>query len=79
MCLQRISWTRHRILALNAAPALPTDPTNGLPSYQFPGVTAAQSGLAFPLSSGIILGRLFLGLVNNNSGPGVQEQTTELQ
>ncbi len=59
-------------LGANATPALPTDPTNGLPSYQFPGVTAAQSGLAFPLSSGIILGRLFLGLVNNNSGPGVQ-------
>lgn len=54
---------------INAGTNLPIDPTTGLPSYQFPGVTAAQSGPAIPLTNGIILGRLFLGLVNNVSGP----------
>ena len=50
--------------------SLPIDPTSACrPTTSR--VTAGQSGLAFPLSNGTILGRLFLGLVNNTSGAGI--------
>jgi len=52
-------------------PGPPIDPTTGLPSYQNTGLSAAQKGLAFPLANSQLLGRLFIGLTNNYSGPGV--------
>ena len=58
----------------NGAIALPIDPTTGMPSTDFPGVTPEQKGVALPLASGILLGRLFLATANNASGPGTLGQ-----
>jgi len=52
-------------------PNVPIDPTTGLPAYPYSNLTPGQTGLAFPLSNGIVLGRLFYALTDNVSGPGI--------
>ncbi len=60
--------------AYSPGSGVPIDPTTGLPSYGATGFTPGQSGLAFPLVNGLVLGRIFYGLTDNKSVNGLYGQ-----